>query len=188
MDLVSDLSLTPFVFRQQGGAGGPHRRKVRFSTMPSQTSIPLCNHIKDDGVQCGSPALRGKGFCYFHQRQRRLRPTRMIPILEDKNSIQFAATQIVRAVLEDKVDNERLRLMLYALQIASSNLTLCDLPGVNPPISNPDIREARVARSPSAAASSTQARVARPPSAGPNQHHVTQPLAAADLSDQTTND
>lgn len=105
--------------------------------MLDRSIIPLCHHIKDDGVRCGSPALRGKVLCYFHLRQRRLRPARYIPILEDRPSIQFAATQIVRAVLEDKVDAERLRLMLYALQIATSNLKYCDLPGSNPDVLEP---------------------------------------------------
>ncbi|HLH09096.1 MAG TPA: hypothetical protein VKW78_17800 [Terriglobales bacterium] len=31
--------------------------------------IPICIHIKSDGVRCGSPALRGHSRCYFHLRQ-----------------------------------------------------------------------------------------------------------------------
>src|ERR1700726_2056257 len=27
-----------------------------------------CTHVKVNGVPCGSPALRGEAFCYFHQR------------------------------------------------------------------------------------------------------------------------
>ncbi len=30
-----------------------------------------CTHIKVTGVRCGSPALRGEQFCYFHQRMLR---------------------------------------------------------------------------------------------------------------------
>ena len=32
-------------------------------------SIPLCGHLKQDGVPCGSPALHGKKLCYFHLRE-----------------------------------------------------------------------------------------------------------------------
>jgi hypothetical protein len=36
----------------------------------------LCQHIKDSGEFCGSPAMRGKHYCYFHlevvRRRRRL--------------------------------------------------------------------------------------------------------------------
>ena len=28
--------------------------------------IRLCQHTKDDGKLCGSPAMRGKSYCYFH--------------------------------------------------------------------------------------------------------------------------
>ena len=27
-----------------------------------------CRHVKEDGIACGSPALRGQGYCYFHLR------------------------------------------------------------------------------------------------------------------------
>ena len=38
--------------------------------------VRLCQHTKDDGKLCGSPALRRKHYCYFHlkvvRRRRRL--------------------------------------------------------------------------------------------------------------------
>ena len=106
--------------------------------MPILPNIPQCHHIKDDGVRCGSPALRGKDLCYFHLRQLRQRPRLHLPLLEDRPSIQFAVTQVLRAVLEDKMDNQRLRLLLYALQVASMNLRNCERSS-----SNPDVREPR---------------------------------------------
>ena len=36
--------------------------------MPLNKNIRVCTHIKVNGVPCGSPALRGEIFCYFHQR------------------------------------------------------------------------------------------------------------------------
>ena len=41
--------------------------------MPVQPSDKACTHIKVTGVRCGSPALRGEQFCYFHQRMLRMR-------------------------------------------------------------------------------------------------------------------
>ena len=29
-------------------------------------SVPTCDHLKEDGVYCDSPALRGRNYCYFH--------------------------------------------------------------------------------------------------------------------------
>src|SRR5208282_6094370 len=65
-------------------------------------SIPRCQHIKVNGTQCGSPALRRNRLCYFHKswqgasialganRARRNRAVFDLPLLEDANSIQLA--------------------------------------------------------------------------------------------------
>jgi hypothetical protein len=66
-----------------------------------------CQHIKVNGTQCGSPALRRHQFCYFHHawRQTRQAPqasaasqhqalTAALPLLEDANSIQGALMQV----------------------------------------------------------------------------------------------
>ena len=31
-------------------------------------SFRTCDHLKQDGVYCNSPALRGKKLCYYHHR------------------------------------------------------------------------------------------------------------------------
>ena len=31
-------------------------------------SYPICQHIKADGVQCESPAVKDKVLCYYHLR------------------------------------------------------------------------------------------------------------------------
>jgi len=33
--------------------------------------IPRCAHIKTNGTQCGSPALREQRFCFFHEKWQR---------------------------------------------------------------------------------------------------------------------
>jgi hypothetical protein len=35
-----------------------------MSSLP--TNFRTCEHIKRDGKRCGSPALRRRRFCYFH--------------------------------------------------------------------------------------------------------------------------
>ena len=42
-------------------------------------SVPTCDHLKEDGVYCDSPALHGQNFCYFHlnARARRLQASRL---------------------------------------------------------------------------------------------------------------
>ena len=95
--------------------------------------IRRCWHIKTNGTQCGSPALRNGTFCYNH---RESRPQRvkvrgeggkgstpvLVPVFEDASSIQMMVRQVAILVLEGKIDNKRAGLVLYSLQIASSNL------------------------------------------------------------------
>ncbi len=88
-------------------------------------TIPRCQHIRVNGTQCGSPALRTKRFCYFHSRHQ-LKPTRDslfdFPVLEDANAIQIALMQVIRAIADNKIESKRAGLLLYALQTASYNL------------------------------------------------------------------
>ena len=98
-----------------------------------------CQHIKVNGTQCGSPALRRNKFCYFHKRHQeerlqlnldRLKQDRArrrsvvieLPVLEDANSIQVSLMQVMRLIITGQIDSKTAGLLLYGLQIASSNL------------------------------------------------------------------
>jgi hypothetical protein len=115
--------------RSQGEGDG---EKFMFTLYPH--SIPRCQHIKVNGTQCGSPALRRNRLCYFHKtwqgsrialganRARRNRAVFDLPLLEDANSIQLALMQVMRLILSGQIDGKTAGLLLYALQTASSNL------------------------------------------------------------------
>src|SRR5271166_1834923 len=99
-----------------------------------------CEHIKTNGEFCGSPALRGRNYCYFHltchgsrlsaeRRQGRAQATGnadVVPIelppLEDAAAIQVGLMRVIDAILHNQIDKKRAGLVLYALQTASSNL------------------------------------------------------------------
>src|SRR5437868_13592922 len=106
--------------------GNPMNHK---SKKPAQ-----CEHIKANGLRCGSPALRQRRYCYFHfcahdrRRRRRQQPNApfVLPLLEDANSIQMAIQQVAEAVLEERIDNKRAGLLLFALQTAACNLKNTD--------------------------------------------------------------
>ena len=85
------------------------------------TNIPRCHHIRVNGVQCGSPALKGRRLCYFHSRVRVTRSSTNLPILEDVNAVQHALMQVITTLLEGKVDRQMAGLLLYGLQTASAN-------------------------------------------------------------------
>jgi hypothetical protein len=92
-------------------------------------------HIMVDGAHCGSPAMRHNRFCYNHKRQHeqllalnadRARntcyPPFTLPVLEDASSIQVSLTQLMRLLAAGQIDRKTASLMLYALQIATTNL------------------------------------------------------------------
>ncbi|HYY15911.1 MAG TPA: hypothetical protein VE965_04560 [Gammaproteobacteria bacterium] len=84
-----------------------------------------CEHIKTNGVRCGSPALRGRRYCYFHYNLIRPR-VNVFPLLEDANAIQLELGEVIRGLIDQRLDTKRAALMLYALQIASGNLRRVD--------------------------------------------------------------
>ena len=105
----------------------------------SSFTAPRCRHIKVNGTQCGSPALRGKDFCFYHKQNRPINvdcyynPEEYatgeiaLPVFEDAHSIQTVIRQVVQMVLQKRLERKTASLLLYALQIASSNLKRMEL-------------------------------------------------------------
>ena len=91
--------------------------------MNQANQSPRCQHVKTNGGQCKAPALRGKPDCHFHGH---LMNTGVydyqLPIPEDAASIQFGLSQVIRALAAKVYDTKTCALMLYALQLAGSNL------------------------------------------------------------------
>ena len=107
----------------------------------------ICRHIKTNGARCGSPALTNHAFCYFHRNlasrhpkpapaptptiihpldptrelQVATEPTLHLPALEDRESIQLAASMIIGALARNTLDTRRATALLYGLQVASAN-------------------------------------------------------------------
>jgi hypothetical protein len=110
-----------------------------------------CQHLKINGTQCGSPALRRNRFCFFHKRfqderirlsadrARRGVATFVLPVLEDANSIQITLMQVMRLLVSQQIDHKTASLLLYALQTASTNLRMTNFK----PITNDVILDPR---------------------------------------------
>jgi hypothetical protein len=94
-------------------------------------TLKPCQHIKINGTQCGSPALRDSTHCYYHIRYHwpefEALPDKHLmrvplPTLEDANSIQVALANVIERLIMSEIDHKAAALMLYALQTASINL------------------------------------------------------------------
>ncbi len=96
------------------------------ANMPAHTNVKTCTHIKVTGVRCGSPALRGEDFCYFHQRM--LRTVKApnsrlhhVALLENEEAIQASLMEVVNALIRGTIDLKRGELILRALNAAVRN-------------------------------------------------------------------
>ncbi|HWY57050.1 MAG TPA: hypothetical protein VNZ03_21465 [Terriglobales bacterium] len=96
-------------------------------TLPAHPNVRKCTHIKVTGQQCGSPALRGEFFCYFHTRvikgvqQRVDMRLDSMALLEDCESIQLSIMHVVDGLVKGTLDPTRARLIIQALRIAARN-------------------------------------------------------------------
>src|SRR6266403_6117261 len=133
----------------------------------SSFAAARCQHVKVAGTQCGSPALRSKKFCYYHQQDRPMAVECYydggyatgeitLPFFEEALSIQAVIRQVVQMVLQKRLERKTASLLLYALQIASSNLKRMELEKPQPeqvvtdlePVLDPqDAWQAPIARS-----------------------------------------
>jgi hypothetical protein len=104
-------------------------------------AVKRCQHIKVNGTQCGSPALRDSTHCYYHIRyhwpELEALPNNHqlhtpLPTLEDANSIQVALAKVIERLILLEIDHKTAALMLYALQTASMNLKRTSLEPVLP--------------------------------------------------------
>ncbi|HEX4031382.1 MAG TPA: hypothetical protein VHX20_13515 [Terracidiphilus sp.] len=97
-----------------------------------------CRHILPRGTKCKSPALRGKVYCYFHDRlqrfeqdgQRDASEPLLLPSLEDARGIQMAISQILAALGSGRLESRKAGLYLYGLQLATQ--LLAQLPEPSP--------------------------------------------------------
>jgi hypothetical protein len=103
-----------------------YRQKVLSRT------VRRCKHIKTNGIQCGSPALREHDCCYFHRQARRDFPRRKavkdvpetvidLALIDDPDGIHYALMQVIQGVLNGTLNHKSAGLTIQALQIMSSN-------------------------------------------------------------------
>jgi hypothetical protein len=90
--------------------------------------------VKPDGHRCGSLALRGRHYCYYHvgsaERVQRAEirqaitegPSLELPELDDYNSIHQALTLVMNGTLHGRIEPKPAGQLLYALQLARTNL------------------------------------------------------------------
>ena len=83
-----------------------------------------CRHHHADGRRCGSPRLRGKKLCYWHQRLEEAKALKVdLGPMEDPDSIQMAIMKLQRAVIDGSLDFRQTGQLAYTIQLAAWNVT-----------------------------------------------------------------
>jgi hypothetical protein len=131
---------------ESADAGAPHRRY-------------LCRHIFADGHRCGSPALRGEPFCYYHHTSRRPKPAAgkfrhvdawepfNLPIVEDRASALLVTSHILSRIASNDLDSTRAGHLIRGLQAIARFLppdphpATSLRPRVPTPVAPPDLVE-----------------------------------------------
>ena len=88
---------------------------------------PQCLHFKFNDEQCRQPALRHKKYCRFHDFMHEANSVPghgrlLIPLAEDTPSIQIGINQIMRGIVSNTIDHKTAWLLLYSLQLSTSNI------------------------------------------------------------------
>jgi hypothetical protein len=84
----------------------------------------VCRHIKANGLQCQSRALKGHSFCFYHSKTHtvpddvKFGPI-VLPVPEDAAAIQISVARINEAILRGYLDIKKGQLVLSALKLAA---------------------------------------------------------------------
>ncbi|HTR23038.1 MAG TPA: hypothetical protein VMI10_03580 [Terriglobales bacterium] len=113
--------------------------------MRTLTDQERCRSKKYDGTRCPMPVEPGTRLCHFHHVDGPLfdlnpgdpRPIELsIDTLKNAESIQYAVARVCEHLLLGKLDAKRAAIILYGLQVATSNLARlnADVPVPSEPV------------------------------------------------------
>jgi hypothetical protein len=104
----------------QEGLGELTYRVQKLEYLKKANDAKRCEHIKTNGIQCGSPAVGSRQYCYFHgvihQQNHEL------PLIEDQRSLHLAYLDLAKSVSTQTISVAHGKLLLQILQSAGKNL------------------------------------------------------------------
>ena len=86
---------------------------------------PLCVYVKFNGVQCGSPALRGKVFCYHHARSRTARQSNIVIAPPDSpDAVMYTIHALTQLMLNAKITVQEYRAAVHGFRVTTTLLRM----------------------------------------------------------------
>src|SRR5580765_2055147 len=82
-----------------------------------------CQRFRKNGQQCKAPAMKDADVCYKHQqradRERRWQAQYTLPPLVDMKTVQASLSEVTKAIIEDRIDEDYAGELLQELERAS---------------------------------------------------------------------
>jgi DNA repair exonuclease SbcCD ATPase subunit len=95
------------------------RRARRLESLRAARQAPRCEHIKSNAQRCGSPAVGGQKFCFFHNLARG--GAVEFPVLEDRRALQIAILRVCERLANGTIAPANAKVLLEGLTMASKN-------------------------------------------------------------------
>ncbi|GEM_PF-6268233 len=95
------------------------REMRRLESLRAAWLAPRCEHIKPNGMRCGSPALGGQKFCFFHNLARSNAVE--FPVVEDRRGLQVAILRVCERLANGSISATNAKILLEGLSLAAEN-------------------------------------------------------------------
>jgi len=95
------------------------RKARRLEALRAARLAARCEHIKSNAQRCGSPALGGQKFCFFHSLARS--GAVEVPLLEDRRALQVAIQRVCERLASGTIAAANAKILLEGLDMASKN-------------------------------------------------------------------
>jgi hypothetical protein len=95
------------------------RKARRLESLRAARQAPRCEHIKSNAQRCGSPAVGGQKFCFFHNLARS--GAVEFPVLEDRRALQIAILRVCERLANGTIAPANAKILLEGLTMAAKN-------------------------------------------------------------------
>lgn len=95
------------------------RKARRLECLRAARRAPRCQHIKSNAERCGSPAVGGQKFCFFHDLARNSAVE--FPVIEDRRALQIAILRVCERLANGTIAPANAKILLEGLSMASQN-------------------------------------------------------------------
>lgn len=95
------------------------RKARRLESLRAARQAPRCEHIKSNAQRCGSPAVGGQKFCFFHGLARS--GAVEFPVVEDRRALQIAILRVCERLANGTIAPANAKVLLEGLAMAEKN-------------------------------------------------------------------